>query len=438
MHLVSTFRELLLELTPIMTTPTFQSFLILVAGWLFARKRTVTGMIQAAGALGRKHHSAFHRVFAAARWSLDEFGLLVFGIARHLLGPGQTIFLALDDTLARKRGLKVFGVGMHHDPLLSSRSKAIVNWGHSWVVLGVLVQLPLLKGRWFCLPILFRLYRSKQTIAASGGTYRSRPELAVQMLQLVCKAFPKQHLHVLADSAYSGKSVVKHLPENCDLTGRMHMQAALYEILDPQTRAGRGRPRKRGQRRPCPEKMLEGNGTQIELNVYGRHEKAKVGTCRALWYATAGSRPLRVVAVEPLTGGRKRQAFYSTCADASALDVLGWCARRWSLEVAFHDAKGYLGFEEPQGWTRRAVLRTAPTAMLLYSLIVLWFSRAGHRHLSLPDRPWYRHKSQPSFADMLTTLRRECLRETFLQSPAWDERSTKMLRSLIELCCRAA
>ena len=50
------------------------------------------------------------------------------------------MFVVLDDTLARKRGLKVFGVGMHHDPLLSTRRTAVMNWGHSWVVLGVIVR----------------------------------------------------------------------------------------------------------------------------------------------------------------------------------------------------------------------------------------------------------------------------------------------------------
>ncbi len=68
----------------------------------------------------------------------------------------------LDDTLARKRGLKMFGTGMHHDPLLSSRGQAIMNWGHSWVVLGVIVELPFRRGHYYCLPILFRLYLNKK------------------------------------------------------------------------------------------------------------------------------------------------------------------------------------------------------------------------------------------------------------------------------------
>ena len=135
----------------------------LVCGWTFARRRTVTGMIQAAGVVGKRHHSIFHRFFAEARWSLDALGLRVF----DLLAPwlGDTVWLALDDTLARKRGLKIFGVGMHHDPLLSTRKRATLSWGHSWVVVGVLMQFPFREDRWFCLPVLFRLYLNKDAAA---------------------------------------------------------------------------------------------------------------------------------------------------------------------------------------------------------------------------------------------------------------------------------
>jgi len=94
------------------------------------------------------HHSAFHYVFAAATWSLDAAGLAVARLILALLPAGATVFLALDDTLARKRGLKIFGVGMHHDPLLSSRNKTIVNWGHNWVVLGILIEFPFRPGHW--------------------------------------------------------------------------------------------------------------------------------------------------------------------------------------------------------------------------------------------------------------------------------------------------
>ncbi|GAH51857.1 unnamed protein product, partial [marine sediment metagenome] len=78
-------------------------------------------MLQAAGVAGERHHASFHRVFAAARWSLDAVGVAAFRLVLRWIPKDETVLLAADDTLARKRGHKVFGVGMHHDPLLSSR-----------------------------------------------------------------------------------------------------------------------------------------------------------------------------------------------------------------------------------------------------------------------------------------------------------------------------
>ncbi len=98
--------------------------------------------------------------------------------------------------------------------------------------------------------------------------------------------------------------------------------------------------------------------------------------------------------------------------NATAEQVLTWYASRWSVEVTFHESKQHLGFEEPQGWTRRAVERTAPMAMLLYSLIVCWYCRVGHHDYCPLPRPWYTSKPHESFADMLGTLRRRSLRES--------------------------
>jgi hypothetical protein len=45
-------------------------------------------------------------------------------------------------------------------------------------------------------------------------------------------------------------------------------------------------------------------------------------------------------------------------------------------------------------------------ALFAYTLIVVWTHTAGHRWIRYPHRPWYRRKAEPSFADLLTTLRR--------------------------------
>ena len=135
MELVPWFTALVQGLSAWMTTPTFDNLVTVLTGWVFASQRTVTRMILGAGERADKHYSTYHRLFSAAHWSLDAVGLALF----DLLAPvylGDVVMLGVDDTLARKRGLKMFGAGMHHDPLLSSRGRrsptgAIV--GSCWV-----------------------------------------------------------------------------------------------------------------------------------------------------------------------------------------------------------------------------------------------------------------------------------------------------------------
>ena len=353
MALVPSFVDLLQPLAGVMTTPTFNNLVTILTGWVFAWRRTVTGMIVAAQAVGVKHHSTFHRLFAQASWSLDSLGLVVFMLIEPWLGDADhVIMLALDDTLARKRGRKTFGVGMHHDPMLSTRKTAIMNWGHSWVVLSVIVKFPFCKKRYFALPILFRLYLNKKAAAKHRRVVRTRPQLAVQMLNVLCSACINRRFHVVADSTYGGQSVLNELPANCDLTSRLLLDARLYDPPPTRKPGTNGRPLKRGRRLSSPRQMLAQRARRIELDLYGRTDHVRLTDIEARVY-TAPDRPLRIVAVEPLTGGRPMQAFYSTCHNADAQQVLIWYAMRWSIEVTFHDAKQHLGFEQPQGWSRQ-------------------------------------------------------------------------------------
>jgi hypothetical protein len=440
--LVPSFLDLLQPLSCVMTCPTFDSFVTVLTGWVFARRRTVTGMILAAGAVGagHKHHSAYHRLFAAARWSLDELGLAVFGLMLMVLAPGAVVFLAVDDTLCRKHGRRVFGVGMHHDPLVSSKKMAVCNWGHSWVILGVVVKLPLCPDRYFCLPILFRLYRSKQTVereGGSGGVYYTRPQLAVQMLTLLCARHPGRRFHALADMAYGGQGVLKHLPGNCDLTSRLLLDARLVDDPQPRRPGQKGRTPLRGKPLPSPRQMLRQRAERVARKTYGRDDVLRVVRQTARLYHVP-QRKAAVVAAESLRGRKCVRAYYSTVADAAAEQVLDAYAMRFSIEQTIQDAKGQLGLEQPQNWTKPAVRRTAPVAMLLYALVVLWFAREGHESYAPPHRPWYRAKAAPSFADMLATLRCRSAAETIAATPDHRQPEAKSMETLIHLLKQAA
>jgi hypothetical protein len=429
MTLVASFFELVQPLSWAMTAPSFQNFLIILTGWIFTPRRTITGMLVAAGVAGNRHHAAFHRLFSKARWSLDQLGLVVFRLILPWVQPG-TITLALDDTLACKRGVKMFGAGMHPDAQLSTRKVKVVRWGHSWGILSVVVRLPFCPNRVFSLPILFRLYLNHKAAKRWRRAHRTRPELAVELLHLLCEVYPERRFHVVVDSAYGGESVLGHLPSNCDLTSRLPMDARLYDAPALRQPGTAGRPRKRGARLPTPKQMLVQRGRRVELKLYGDKRRSRIVETVARWH-NVPDRPLKIVAVEPLGGGRPLQAFYSTRAEDTGEQVLFRYADRWSIEESNKGGKTDLGFEEPQGWSRLAVKRTAPIAMLLYSLIVLWFARDGHRLYRPLVRPWYRKKVQPSFADMLRTLKVESLREQISKHLGPSSLPQNLLDSLV-------
>ena len=386
-------------------------------------------MIVSAMATQRCHHSVFHRLFSTAAWSLDRVGLRLFDLITARIGEG-TICLAIDDTLAHKRGKKVFGVGMNHDPQLSSRAHTVTTWSHNWVVCGVVVRLPFSEERVFCLPILFRLYMNKAAAKRAQREYKTRPQLCVEMLEILASHCPHRRFHAVVDTAYGGKSVVAHLPGNIDITSRIGLNARLHGPLRPRAKGQRGRSRKYGPRLLNPSGMFDYHEkTRIDLDIYGRREAAMMVSFVAYLHADP-ARPVKVVVIEALAGGRGREVFFSTLVDADPIAILRGYADRWSIEVSFHDAKQSLGFEEPQGWSPRAVERTAPMGMLLYSLIVLWFDEVGHAKCKPLHRPWYRQREHASFADMLGTLRRQSLKRAILQTPLRGPGSRKIMRIL--------
>ena len=431
MTLLPSFVPFLQPFSEQMTRPTFASFCTLVGGWAFAARHHVTGALRAArDPAGRrtlpKHFCAYHRVFAAARWSLDAVGLALLAMALTLASAVDApVFLVIDDTLCPKRGRHTFGVDSHYDAANTGRRRSnakqsLKRRGHCWVMLGVVIPLPFAgEGRHCCLPLLFRLYLNKKGARRHGMTYRARPDLARDLLALACAAHPRRRFHALVDSAYGGQDTLRQLPTNCDLTARWQLNVRLCAPAPARRPGQAGRPRLRGAALPKPRQMLDGRCERLEVELYGKSQGLRVASRIGCLY-TVPQRPLRLVAAEPLTDAgtprpKHRAFYYSTAADAEASQVLRWYALRWTIEVAFHDAKQHLGFAQPQGWTKPAALRTAPALMLLYGVVVLWFRQVGHRSYRRPVWPWYRHKTAVSFADMLATLRLQTLRHHLRQ-----------------------
>ena len=436
-----------------MTDTTFAQ---IVTGWVFSQRHLfITEIIFSGGNIANGHWCRFHRFFSHAAWDIDAFALVLAKLVVSILAPGATLLWAVDDTLCRRRGLTLYGAGMHYDPLISSRKKTLVSWGHDWVVLCIVIVHPLwAPTKVFALPVAARLYRNRQGLAKrkKGQTktkklkadpnHRTRPELALELIKLAASWFPDDTIIVTGDSAYGGKSVLSHLPKNVHLISRVHAKAALYEPVSmpmPGVKT-KGRPRKKGARLPGMAAWAEDPDqpwTELEFQQFGLHATLAVKTMKALYYKSGGDSLLTIVLVRDLKGGRPDQMFYCTQLDWNARQILSTYAFRWAIECTFENCKQLMGLGEQANRVSKAVERTAPMAFFLYSIVVVWFHQVGHEFVRFPFRPWYRRKQEPSFADILTTLRRVSYDEK--TEPLLPERSglKTWIAQLTELLSRA-
>jgi len=438
-----TFVALLAAFQPCFTAPTYQNFHRLMAGWIHCLgRRTITAVVVASGAVEQRHISVFHRFFSRAQWSLDAVGHVLFVLALAWLPADRPLFVLLDDTLARKHGKGISLATMHHDPLLSTAKKPFFSFGHVWVVLALWVPRPMGGSRGFALPLLFRLYvgakrggqqdaparpraGQRQRLAAAAHAAHPRPtklELARELLVLVAQWAEGRPLYAVVDSAYAGRTLLEHRPPQVQVLSRLRFDAALW-ARPPRRRPGqKGRPRRRGQRLPSLKALVahRRRWDPLPLTLYGRSVTPLVFTLTALWYHALRDQPLRIVLVRDPTGTRRDEAFFCTDPTVAAAFILEGYARRWMLEVAFHDQKQFPGFEDPQQQPPRAVARTAPVAGVVYALVLLWYAGQVQQGVASGwvPRPWYRAKTAPSFLDMLTALRQESWRAAVSQPPS--------------------
>jgi DDE superfamily endonuclease len=427
---------------PCFHAPTYRVFRLVLAGWIHCLgRRTVTAVALASGGVGQRHISVFHRFFTRATWSLDAVGQVVFRLAVAWIPAEQPLYLLIDDTLARKTGKGISLATMHHDPLLSSARKPFCSFGHVWVVLALWVPLPMGGSRGFALPLLFRLYvgakrggtkdapgrprrGTRQQAAEKAHAAHARPTklvLARELLALVASWADGRSVYAVVDSAYAARSLLEGRPANVQVLSRLRPDAALWARPGRRRPGQRGRPRRKGHRLPTPKAMAatRRRWEPLPVTLYGRQVTPLVFGCTALWYGALRDQPVRIVIGRDPSGRRRDEAFFCTDLAIDHAFILEGYARRWTIEVAFHDQKQFLGFEDPQNQTPAAVARTAPMASIAYDLVLLWYAARVQQGLTAGwlVRPWYRSKATPSFLDMLTAVRQDSWRLSFSDPP---------------------
>jgi DDE superfamily endonuclease len=410
-ELIPTLHLLLDPLAPAFRREVHELFCKVVAAWIVCLgRRTISRVWETTGQTEQRNHACIYRLFSEAVWNWDEVGRLL--LLRVLaLVPGVHLWVVVDDTLAHKRGAKVAFGGIFLDAVLSTKKHKIFRFGNNWVVLGIVVELPFRPNRYFCLSILWRVYQKQGS--KPKKEHRTKSQLAAEMVAVLAGWLPERKILVIGDSAYIGRHLLRQRPINVDALGPIHWKAALFEAWsEPQGR------KKHGRRLPTPRQMLADDrrwpsrketipfksGVERELTV-----KVVTGVC---WYATAGPQAVQMVLVHDPAGQWRDEALLCTDVTLPAVEVITGYCRRWSVEVAFCEAKQLLGFHDPQVWCAASVERAAPMAWFVGSLVVCWYAMAGqHGPQAQRHRPWYKDKPTPTFADMLAACRLQLWQE---------------------------
>jgi hypothetical protein len=410
-ELIPTLHVLLDPLAGAFRREVHDLFCKVVAAWIVCLgPRTISRVWETIGQTEQRNHAAVYRLFSEAVWNWDEVCRLLL-VQVLALVPGVRLWVVVDDTLAHKRGAKVAFGGIFLDAVLSTKKHKVFRFGNNWVVLGVVVELPFRPNRYFCLSILWRIYQKQGS--KPQHEHRTKSQLAAEMVAVLAGWLPQRRILLIGDSAYIGKHLLRQRPANVDALGPIHWKAALYEAWpEPQGR------KKHGQRLPTPRQMVAEprrwparperitfkNGVERELTVQVIQE--------VCWYATAGPQAVQVVLVHDPAGQWRDEALVCTDVTLPAVEVITSYCRRWSVEVAFCDAKQLLGFHDPQVWCAASVQRAAPMAWFVGTLVVCWYVMAGQQGPQAQrHRPWYKHKPTPTFADMLAACRLQLWQE---------------------------
>ncbi len=263
----------------------------------------------------------------------------------------------------------------------------------------------------------------------------------MELIRQFAAWFPERKIVVSGDSAYGGKSVLQHLPENVDLISRVASNAALYEPAPPPRPKQKGAPRKKGDRLPAMAEWAADEAKpweELEFDQYGLHATLQVKTIRgAVLQGGQGSTAGDRLGPRHRGGPARPDVLLHATGLGRADDPV---PLRGALECGGHAPKrqaddGPGGSGEPDAEGGRADGAGGAGAVRPDADLV---RPGGHRSLSFPDRPWYPGKEEPSYADILGALRRESWRGQFAGVDWEREGQETPLAQLIEFVSRAA
>ena len=387
---------------------------LLVGAVLATRKRTVTSALRVMGLSDDTSFARYHHVLNRARWSpLQLSRVLMSLLVQHLdQGDGPLVF-GIDETLERRCGKRIRAKGIYRDGVRSSGSHFVEASGLRWISLMWLTTIPWAHRTW-ALPVLTALAPSERYHLEIGKPHKKITDWARQMILQLRHWLPNRRIVVVTDSSYAALDLLyfcQSMTRPVTFITRLRLDAALYEPAPPRQPGQMGRTRVKGQRLPTLKALLDcphTRWTRAAVAWYdGVTRTVEFRSQTALWYHTGKPPvPIRWVLIRDPLHQFDSQALLCTDATVVPVQIIEWFVLRWQIEVTFQEVRAHMGVETQRQWSDRAIARTTPILLGLFSWITLAAHLLGNRQLATPrSAAWY-VKSEPTFVDAIALVRR--------------------------------
>ena len=264
------------------------------------------------------------------------------------------------------------------------------------------------------MPFLTVLAPSERYYQRRDRSHKKLTDWARQMVLQLRRWLPHRSLVMVGDSGYAVLDLLhlcQSLREPVTLISRLRLDAGLYAPAPPRQPGQMGRPRVKGPRLPTLKQLLDRptlSWVPAPVAWYdGTTRTLELASQTAVWYHCGKPPvPIRWVLVRDPKGELGTKALLCANLTVAPVQIVEWFVLRWQLEVTFQEVRAHLGVETQRQWSDRAIARTTPVLMGLFS----WVALAAHRsqeHCPIIQRTaaWYA-KPTPTFVDAIALVRR--------------------------------
>jgi DDE superfamily endonuclease len=403
--------RMLLPFVPVFSERVWDWASILVMGAILApQQRTISAILRVMGLANERQFQNYHRVFNRAKWSaLRVSRLFVKQLVAHLVAPDAALVFVGDETLERRYSEQIKAVGQYRDPLLSSRRTAISVKAIRWLCVALVVNVSWARRAW-ALPFLTLTAPSPAVSLRLKRRHRTVIDRLGQVVRVLRYWFPDRRLVMVNDGGLCAHKLGwQAVQANVVWVSRPQMNMRLFDFP-----ASASQPR--GKRQLNFHQRLTDlttDWTTLDVLWYNAQPRQlRCATGVGLWQPDPHLPPLpmRWVLATDLGPSPSAHAIALACTDleASPAQIIHWYIARWTIEVTFQEARAHLGFQTLRNFAARAVARTSPAILALFSLVTLLTHQllllAPHTTLPVRRTAWY-CKPEPTFSDALAFVR---------------------------------